>query len=119
MDPSRRVENPIFVTLQQKNAVAQEISSYGGDGHLKLRMNKSDKSQEQAKQWANFFALNVKKKQARAELGQAQLKLKLGCTLIRVCFIKMRIAKCYQPLHIALLGTTYLIIHNPFNTLLH
>ena len=39
-----------------------------------------------------------RKKQAGAELGQAQLKLKLGCTSTMICFIKLMIAYCYQPL---------------------
>ena len=62
--------------------------------------------------------------QAGAELGQANLKLKLGCASIRICFIKLMIAKCYQLIHITehdypVLGTTNLIIHYPFTTLLH
>ena len=57
-------------------------------------------------------------KQAGVELSQAQIKLKLGCTSIRICFIQLMIAKCYQPLHISehdypVLGTTHLIIHHP------
>ena len=44
-----------------------------------------------------------KRKQAGADLGQAPLKLKLGCTSSRFCFIKLMIAKCYQPLHITVL----------------
>ena len=40
---------------------------------------------------------SLEKEQAEAELGQAQLKLKLGYTSIRIYFIKLMIAKCYQP----------------------
>ena len=36
-----------------------------------------------------MFGLNQNLKQAEAELGQAQLKLELGFTLIKICCIKL------------------------------
>ena len=38
--------------------------------------------------------------QAGADMGQAQIKLEVGFTSIRIYFIQLMIARCYQPLHI-------------------
>ena len=59
--------------------------------------------------------LDKVKKQAGAELGQAQLTLELDFTSIRMLCIELMIAKCYQPIHITehdqpVQGTTHLFI---------
>ena len=60
-------------------------------------------------------------KQAGAELGQAQLNLELGRTLISICCNKLMIARCYQPIHItehnqSVPGITPLINHTYHNS---
>ena len=62
----------------------------------------------------NFKIYSMKrfdiKKQAGAELGQAQLKLELGFTSTKIWAIALMIANCYQLLHItelSLLSSTH------------